>query len=357
MRRALSHLAAFRRDLAFPGKAFQFFDWVSREESRTRLDRVDVSTAFAKFTGLPVEIISDDHPAGTTEISARLGRAVIGQSDARTRSAKVIARLKAGLDDPQRPVATLFFVGPTGVGKTELARQIAGYLFGSPDRLIRIDMSEYMLAGSTAQLLWSGDGVRSLAEQVRRQPLSVVLFDEVEKAHPDVFDLLLGVLGEGRLTDSSGRLVDFRMTVIVMTSNLGASRAASAGFGGGAGTDYLGAVRRHFRPEFFGRIDHVVEFQQLSPQDVAAIVELELSRVSKRTGLKRRSIVLTASDGAKAYLADVGFDSQLGARPLKRLIEDEVVAPLAVELAAKPQTTATTVRLDVADGALTLRWT
>ncbi len=354
--RSLSHLAAFRRDLAFPGKAFQFFDWVSREETRKRLDRVDVSTAFAKFTGLPVEIISDDHPAGTSEIAERLGRHVIGQTHARTRSAKVIARLKAGLDDPQRPVATLFFVGPTGVGKTELARQIAGYLFGSPERLIRLDMSEYMLAGSTAQLLWSGDGVRSLAEQVRRQPLSVVLLDEIEKAHPDVFDLLLGVLGEGRLTDSNGSLVDFRMTVIIMTSNLGASRTTTAGFGDGGGTDYLGAVRRHFRPEFFGRVDHVDEFEPLTPKDVRAIVELELSKVSDRTGLRRRSIVLTASDEAKAYLAEVGFDSQLGARPLKRLIEDEVVAPLAVDLAAKPLTTATSVRLELDGGALEVRW-
>ena len=356
MQRALSHLAAFRRDLAFPGKAFQFFDWVAREETKTRFDLVDVSTAFSKFTGLPVEILSDDKPAGTVEIAERLGQRVIGQYDARKRSAQVIARLKAGLDDPQRPVATLFYVGPTGVGKTELARQIAGYLFGDPERLIRIDMSEYMLAGRVSQLLWSGDGVLSLAERVRRQPLSVILFDEIEKAHPDVFDLLLGVLGEGRLTDSRGRLVDFRMTVIIMTSNLGSNRSSSAGFGEGAGSDYLGAVRRHFRPEFFGRIDHVIEFERLRPRDIAAIVELELSRVSERVGLKRRSIVLIATDAAKAYLAKVGFDNKLGARPLKRLIEDQVVAPLAVEVAANPKIAAATVQLDHLDDALTLAW-
>jgi ATP-dependent Clp protease ATP-binding subunit ClpC len=365
-RRALRLLAGFRRDVRFPGKAFAFLDWWHSDRAGDALGAItaaagadaiaapgepaaaseappvamlfphDVVAAFARWSGLPVELISDDHPAGAAEIAAGLRRGVIGQDAACAVAARVLARFKAGLDDPERPVGTLFFVGPTGVGKTELAKQLAAQLYGSADRLIRIDMSEYMTPGAATRLLEVGSGGQSLAERVRQSPLCVVLLDEIEKAHPEVHDLLLGVLGEGRLTDSLGRLVDFRMAVIAMTSNLGA-RESRAGFGGGAGTaDHLGAVRAHFRPELLGRLDQVVSFNPLTAVDIEQIVGLELDKVRKRPGVIGRRLALHVSPRARARLAERGFDARLGARPLRRLIEEVVVAPLAVRMAADP---------------------
>ncbi|HUH05440.1 MAG TPA: AAA family ATPase [Kofleriaceae bacterium] len=339
-RRALGHLGAFRRDLAFPGKAFQFFEWLARDThlgvTAGTVFPSEMSEAFSRYSGLPVELISDDLPMAAAAIADRLASRVIGQDEACGTCGRVLGRFKAGLDDPDRPVANLLFAGPTGVGKTELAKQLAAYLFGASDRLIRLDMSEYMLPGSSGRLLDVGAGVTSLAEQVRRQPLCVVLLDEIEKAHPEIFDLLLGILGEGRLTDSGGRLVDFRMAVIVMTSNLGARTTAPAGFGDRASDDYLRAITRHFRPEFFHRIDHVIPFRPLGRAQVEAIVDLEIARVRQRVGLTQRKIRLRLTDGGRARLALLGYEPTMGARPLKRVIEERVVTPLAVKLAADP---------------------
>ena len=344
-RRLVQLLGAFRRDVRFPGKAFLFLDWWHAQPSRPALVMAgDVVAAYSRWSGLPVDLIADEHPAGSADIATALGKGVIGQDAACRVSARVLARFKAGLDDPERPVGTLFFVGPTGVGKTELAKQIAAYMFGSPERLVRLDMSEYMNPGAAGRLLEVGGG-RSLAEQVRRQPLCVVLLDEIEKAHPEVFDVLLGVLGEGRLTDAVGRLVDFRMAVVVMTSNLGARESRSRGgllAGSAAGDDaasssYLAAVRQHFRPELFARLDHVVAFRALEPGDVARIVTLEIDKVRRRPGLVERRLELGLSEAARHRLAERGFDARMGARPLRRLIEDAVVAPLAVRMAADPE--------------------
>ena len=349
-RRMVRLLGAFRRDVRFPGKAFAFLDWWNAERAGSRVGPApandvaptillprDVVAAYARWSGLPVELISDEHPAGAADIAARLRTAVVGQDAACAIASRVLARLKAGLDDPERPVGALFFAGPTGVGKTELAKQIATYLFGSAERLIRVDMSEYMNPGAAARLLEVGAGAQSLAERVRQSPLCVVLLDEIEKAHPQVFDLLLGVLGEGRLTDSLGRLVDFRMAVICLTSNLGA-RESRAGFGGGGGaaSDHVAAVRAHFRPELLGRLDHVVPFRPLGPGEVERIVTLELEKVRRRPGLVARRLELRATPRARARLAERGFDAKLGARPLRRLIEEAVVAPLAVRMSAEP---------------------
>jgi ATP-dependent Clp protease ATP-binding subunit ClpC len=346
-RRMLRHLAAFHRDLAFPGKAVRFLEWLAQSgdaPSGTLYPR-DVSEAFARFSGLPLELVSDDLAASAEQLAEKLRARVIGQDAACDGAARLLARFKAGVNDPERPIASLLFVGPTGVGKTELAKQLARVVLGDEGRLIRLDMSEYALRGAAQRLLEVGPGVRSLAQQVRDRPLSLVLFDEIEKASPDVFDLLLGVLGEGRLTDASGRLVDFRGTICVLTSNLGAGEGSAMGFGAGASSagsagsairDAGAAVRRHFRPELVARFDRVVSFRPLAFEDVERIVELELAAVGAREGMQRRGLWLSATAGARRALATLGFDPEMGARPLKRAIEERVVAPLAVALARDP---------------------
>jgi len=356
LQRAALHLATFARDMAFPGKAFRFLDWLAQStgdrEKRTFYPR-DVSEAYSRWSGLPLDLVSDERAVSHADLAAILRRGVVGQDEACDTAAKVLARFKSGLGDPEKPCGTLLFVGPTGVGKTELAKQIAAYLFGDASRMIRLDMSEYMLPGSAQRLLATGDGTRSLAEQVRAQPLSLVLFDEIEKAHPEVFDVLLGVLGEGRLTDDLGRLVDFRMTIIVMTSNLGATDAAPVGFDAEASArGYERAVRDHFRPELFNRIDHVVSFRRLSRGDIAKIVDLALEETRRRTGLVRRTIRLEVDPAARVRLADLGYNPLRGARPLKRAIEEHVVAPIAALLAREPKLRDATI---VVDGALDVR--
>jgi ATP-dependent Clp protease ATP-binding subunit ClpC len=367
LRRLVRHLTTFQRDTAFPGKGIRFLDWITSSaepsaphppgastESASATSAAssaaptpspgrvlyprDISELYARHTGLPVELIADERPLGPDDLAATLRRAVIGQDDACGVASRVLARFKAGLNDPERPCGTLFFVGPTGVGKTELARSIARFMYGDEARMIRLDMSEYMFPGSAQRMLEVGSGVTSLAQRVREQPLSLVLFDEIEKAHPEVFDMLLGLLGEGRLTDSFGAVVDFRMTLVVMTSNLGVTESRSAGFSDApaGASDFLRAVRRHFRPEFFNRIDHVVPFRALSPDDVLKIVDLELARAATRTGLLRRNLRLDVSPAARARLAELGWHPTRGARPLKRVLEDRVVSPVAALLADDP---------------------
>lgn len=388
LRRVVQHLELFRRDTCFPGKGCRFIDWLNQErghdeaallaerareasedqvsdegeaaegaheaklpneQEREQLSPRQISTAFSRYTGLPLELISEDRVAGPELIAARLREGVIGQDRACATAARVLARFKAGLDDPERPVGSLFFVGPTGVGKTELAKQLARYMFGDAKRMIRLDMSEFMLPGSAQRLLAVGPGVESLAEKIRQQPLSLVLLDEIEKAHAEVFDLLLAVLGEGRMTDASGTLVDFRMTLIVMTSNLGVSERGAAGFGGSSQAElergFDSAVRRHFRPEFFNRIDFVIPFRNLAPADIRAIVELELAKMAARTGLARRELKLRVSETARATLAEWGWHPTRGARPLKRVLEEQVMGPIAVLLARQPSLTKRTIEV------------
>jgi ATP-dependent Clp protease ATP-binding subunit ClpC len=338
LRQLVGHLEMFQRDTLFPGKAFRFLDWMNQQAERGKTRTLyprDASEAYARYTGLPLQLISDELPAEQTTLAAQLAQGVIGQPRACELAAGVLARFKAGLNDPEKPVGTMLFAGPTGVGKTELSKQLARTLFGHEDRMIRLDMSEFMLPGSAQRLMEVGPGITSLAERVRQQPMSLVLFDEIEKAHPEIFDLLLGILGEGRLTDSLGRLVDFRMTVICMTSNLGVEQSEPVGYGAerGAG-DFLRAVRQAFRPELFNRIDHVIPFRRLSEEDVLRIVDLELEKAASRAGLLRRRLRLVVEPDAKAWLARHGYDPKLGARPLKRLIEAKVMAPIAVRLSA-----------------------
>jgi ATP-dependent Clp protease ATP-binding subunit ClpC len=339
LRRMVQHLDAFQRDLELPGKAFRFVDWLVRERAESpsgTLYPADVSRLYARYSGLAVELIAEDRPAGPEAIAAELARGVVGQDEACLECGRILARFKAGLNDPDRPLGSVFFVGPTGVGKTELAKQLARYLFGARDRMVRLDMSEYGAPGASARMLAVGKGVRSLAEQVRRQPLSLVLFDEIEKAHPETFDLLLGLLGEGRLTDAEGRLVDFRMCFVIMTSNLGVAARPAVGFGGEHDARFEQSVRRHFRPEFFNRIDRVVSFRRLGSEEIQKIVDLELAAAAERAGLTRRALRLAVTERARLRLAELGVHPAFGARPLKRVIEERVITPIAVRLAADP---------------------
>ena len=341
-KRLVQHLSMLRRDVLFPGKALRFADWLGQEAepaARPREPRVlyprDVSAAYARYSGIPIELISDDIPAGAGSIAATLRRRIIGQDAACEVAARVLARFKAGMNDPERPCGTLLFVGPTGVGKTELAKQLARAMFGDESRMIRLDMSEYMLPGAAGRLLEVGPGSTTLAQRVRQEPLSLVLLDEIEKAHSEVFDVLLGILGEGRLTDEEGRLVDFRMALIVMTSNLGVATRPPVGFGDGGGSAVaLSGVREHFRPELFNRIDHVVPFASLDRESVLRVVDLELEKARARTGLVRRNLRLRVLPEARARIAELGFDPRRGARPLKRVIEEQVITPIAARMAA-----------------------
>jgi ATP-dependent Clp protease ATP-binding subunit ClpC len=347
-RRLVELLGAFRRDTALPGKALAFVDYLATRPARACHELADITSAFAAWSGLPVELLAPEHALDTAAVARALRRGVVGQDKACEIAGRVIARLKAGLDDPQRPVGTLLFAGPTGVGKTELAKQLARYLFGDAERLVRIDMSELTTGGAITRLITPSPAGTSLADRIRRQPLSVVLFDEIEKADAAAFDLLLGIVGEGRLTDALGRLVDFRMAVIVMTTNLGAADAAPAGFSTADGADHATAIRRFFRPELLGRIDSVIEFRPLDRAALERIVELELAKLRQRPGLVARGLVLELTAGARARLAELGHDPRLGARPLRRTIEDLIVSPLADRMASTPTWRDVTVRIRAA---------
>ena len=350
-RRLAELLAAFRRDTAFPGKALAFVDYLAtRPPVQRALTVEEVTTAFGAWSGLPVDLIAPERSLDTPAIAAALRKGVVGQDHACEIAARVIARLKAGLDDPQRPVGALLFAGPTGVGKTELAKQLARYLFADADRLVRVDMSELVTGAAIARLITPSPAGTSLADRIRRQPLSVVLFDEIEKADAAAFDLLLGVVGEGRLTDALGRLVDFRMSLIVMTTNLGAATPAPAGFSAltGGGADHVAAIRNFFRPELLGRIDSIISFKPLAPPALEQIVDLELAKLSVRPGLLARNLRLDMTPAARRRLAELGHDPRLGARPLRRTIEDLVVAPIAERMARDPAWRDATIRITAA---------
>ena len=336
MKRLLRHLSLLERSVAYPGKALRFLDWLSVGPAPGTLHARDASLAYARYSGVPNTLLSDDVAASAADLAGHLRARVIGQDAACDVCGRVLARFKANLVDPDRPCGTLLFVGPTGVGKTELARQLARTTFGGVERMIRLDMSEYMRPGAVQRLIRARAGSMGLAARVRAQPLSLVLFDEIEKAHPEVFDLLLGVLGEGRMTDDAGRLVDFRTTLIVMTSNVGVADARPVGFGEAEGGDFTRKVRAHFRPELYNRIDHVVAFRALSIDDVERIVDLELGSVGSRAGLVRRGLHLRVTGRARRRLAELGHDATFGARPLKRLFEERVVTPIAARIAADP---------------------
>ena len=327
----------------FPGKAVRLLDDAVRErpEGPDALARDGVVREFARRTGLPLVLLADDIELDVAAVEEHFESRVLGQTDATEAMVRLIAVLKAGLTAPEKPLGSFFFVGPTGVGKTELAKALAEFLFGSRDRVLRFDMGEYASGDAVAKLIGSGwhvDSEGELTRRIREQPFSVVLLDEIEKAHWSVFDALLAVLGEGRLTNAGGRTADFRNAIVIMTSNLGATRSRSSGVGFSAEVDDGGdQLRRHyveqaekfFRPEFFNRIDQIVVFQPLEEAVVRQIARRELGRLLMREGVVRRRLLVEVDDAVIDVLAREGFHPQYGARPLQRELERAVIQPLA----------------------------
>ncbi|HEY9282645.1 MAG TPA: ATP-dependent chaperone ClpB [Pyrinomonadaceae bacterium] len=304
---------------------------------KEEVDEEDVALVVAKWTGIPVSKMLEGEMQKLVTMEGRLGQRVIGQDEALTAVSNAVRRARAGLQDPNRPVGSFIFLGPTGVGKTETARALAEFLFDDERSMIRLDMSEYMEKHAVARMIGAPPGYvgyeegGQLTEAVRRRPYSVVLFDEIEKAHPDVFNVLLQILDDGRLTDSKGRTVDFKNTVLIMTSNLGSREIqAVADDEGQVRGAVLEVLRGHFKPEFLNRIDDIVIFRQLSRDQIGRIIDVQLERL--RALLQERNISIVLDDSARALLAREGYDPLYGARPLKRAIQTLVQNPLASKL-------------------------
>ncbi len=303
---------------------------------RNSVTEEEIAQVVSKSTGIPVSKMLEGEKDKLLRMEEALSKRVVGQEEALKIVANAIRRARAGLADPRRPNGSFLFLGPTGVGKTELCKALAEFLFDSEDAIVRVDMSEFMEAHSVARLIGAPPGYVGyeeggyLTEAVRRKPYSVVLLDEVEKAHQDVFNVLLQVLDEGRLTDGQGRTVDFRNTVIIMTSNLGSDviqQLAGEGQYTRMKSEVMERVQAHFRPEFINRIDDIVVFHPLGATQIRAIVDIQLTGLKKR--LAERDMTLELSPEARDLLGDAGFDPVYGARPLRRAIQQQIENPLA----------------------------
>lgn len=324
----------------------------NKEEHEVIVEDEDVAQVVAKQTGVPITRLTEGETQKVLKMEENLKTAIIGQEDAVKTIARAIRRSRANIKDPNRPIGAFLFLGPTGVGKTLLARLLATHLFGGEDALIQVDMSEYMEKFAVSRMTGSPPGYvgheegGQLTEQVRQRPYSVVLFDEIEKAHPDVMDILLQILEEGRLTDSFGRKVDFRNTIVIMTSNLGADlikKSTEIGFGAAqeAALDYdrikekiLSSVKKHFKPEFLNRLNDIVIFHPLNREQLLSVIGLELNKLMKR--LEVRDVRIDLDEAAKNFLVDKGFQPEMGARPLRRTIEQYLEDPLAELLLLHP---------------------
>jgi len=309
----------------------------------------DIAEIVAMWTGVPVNRIAGEESSRLLKMEEALHQRIIGQDEAVTTVAKAVRRARAGLKDPRRPIGSFIFLGPTGVGKTELAKALAEFMFGSEDALIQLDMSEFMERHTVSRLVGAPPGyvgyeeAGQLTEAIRRRPYSVVCFDEVEKAHPEAFNMLLQIMEDGHLSDAKGHKVDFRNAIVIMTSNVGAEflgRDTSLGFNLAHDEEQsnedayqrmrdkiLSELKRTFRPEFLNRLDAVVVFHRLTREDIRAIVDLNLARVAER--IEEHHVTLEFTAEAKELLADRGYDPQFGARPLRRVIQQMVEDPLS----------------------------
>jgi ATP-dependent Clp protease ATP-binding subunit ClpB len=307
------------------------------------VDSDDVAEVVGKWTGIPVSRLMEGEIEKLVHMEERLHRRVIGQDEAVEAVSAALRRSRAGLQDPDRPIGTFLFLGPTGVGKTELARALAEFMFDTQDAIVRIDMSEYMEKHSVSRLVGAPPGYvgyeegGQLTEAVRRRPYSVVLLDEIEKAHPDVFNTLLQVMDDGRLTDGQGRTVSFKNTVLIMTSNIPGGRAG---------------VEANFKPEFINRLDDIVEFHSLTRDQIGEIVDLQVDRLITR--VREREINVELTDTARTLLGNLGYDPTYGARPLKRVIQKRLVDRLALAILEGRFVAGDTVVVDAADGDLVL---
>jgi ATP-dependent Clp protease ATP-binding subunit ClpB len=323
---------------------------------KEEVDAEEIAEVISRWTNIPISRLLEGEVQKLIHMEERLRGRVIGQDEALVAVSNAVRRARAGLQDPNRPIGSFIFLGPTGVGKTELARALAEFLFDDDHAMIRIDMSEYQEKHTVSRLIGAPPGYvgyeegGQLTEAVRRRPYSVVLFDEIEKAHPEVFNVLLQVLDDGRLTDGQGRTVDFRNTVIIMTSNLGSELWQN---GGATVTrdQVLRVLQAHFRPEFLNRIDEIVVFHPLTRVDLGAIVEIQLRHVDQL--LADRGFKLEITPAAREHLADVGYDPDFGARPLKRTIQREVQDPLAMRILSGEFHPGQTIRVDRGPEGLT----
>jgi len=328
---------------------------------REEVTEDDVALVVSKWSGVPVTRLLQGEMKRLLTMEESLRARVVGQDEAVAAVSKAVRRARSGLGDPNRPMGTFLFIGPTGVGKTELAKALAEFLFHSEKALVRIDMSEYMEKHTVARLIGAPPGYvgyeegGQLTEAVRSRPYTVILFDEVEKAHADVVNVLLQLMDDGRLTDGQGRTVDFRNTLVILTSNLGSDLIT------GARTDeerrklLEPALRAQFRPEFLNRLDDIVIFHALTEPEIEAIVDLQLAQVSAR--LEDRRIRIVATPAARTLLAQSGFDPAFGARPLKRTIQRMVVDPLTAKLLAGNVRDGSEVRVDAKEGTIDLQVT
>ena len=323
---------------------------------RSKVTEEEIAQIVSRWTGIPVAKMMESEKEKLLSLESVLNARVVGQQTAVEAVANAIRRNRAGLSDPNRPIGSFLFLGPTGVGKTELCRTLAQFLFDSEDAMVRIDMSEFMEKHSVARLIGAPPGYVGydqggyLTEAVRRKPYSVVLFDEVEKAHADVFNVLLQVLDDGRLTDGQGRTVDFRNTVIIMTSNLGSHLIQDMDYNNydAMKTAVMAVVADHFRPEFINRIDETVVFHALGKEHMSGIATIQLARLKKR--LAERELGLEINDEALAHLVEVGYDPAFGARPLKRAIQTHIENPLAQAILAGKFLPGSTVHVGYQEG-------
>ena len=325
---------------------------------KEEVDSEDIAEVVAKWTGIPVSRMMEGEKEKLLKMEDRLSRRVVGQQKAIDAVANAVRRARSGLQDPNRPIGSFIFLGPTGVGKTELARTLAQFLFDDEQYMVRVDMSEYMEKHSVARLIGAPPGYVGyeeggyLTEAIRRHPYSVVLFDEIEKAHPDVFNALLQILDDGRMTDGKGRTVDFKNTVLIMTSNVGSHIIQEMQGKETAEMEkrVMEVLRATFKPEFLNRIDEIVTFNSLGPEEIKKIVGIQIGYLTKR--LEGNKITLNLTDAAETFLAETGFDPVYGARPLKRAIQHYIQDPLAMKILEGSVKEGDQVTVDMKDGAI-----